>query len=174
MPLDRRLIALLAAPMALTLAPAPVQAQDKEEVRVTDKDDHGEVDRIEMVAEDDPVMNAAIAEARETLPQWLAVLENPPAGVDYVVFKFPLSGWEHIWVDNVTRNGDMLTGTLANHPMQDDWEFGDSVTVSLSEVSDWGYWTGDVATGYRTMAVIIDRVSPAEAAQLRRQLGWAE
>ena len=58
--------------------------------------------------------------------------------------------------------------------MQDDWEFGDSVTVPLSDVSDWGYWTGDVATGYRTMAVIIDRVSPAEAAQLRRQLGWAE
>lgn len=121
----------------------------------------------------DPEMNAAIAEAQATLPEWLAILADPPPGVGDLTFKFPLEGWEHIWVANVSREGDMLHGQLANNPASRGWALGDWVSVPLSAVSDWAYWgADDRAHGYRTIRVMLGRMSPAEARAVREAYGW--
>ena len=169
--MNRFTLALLAGTVALGAAPAAAQ---EDATHVTDRDDHYGVDRVVEVPEADPQMAAAIAAAQATLPEWLAVLDNPPEGSDHVVFKFPLEGWEHVWVDNVRRQGDMLVGTIANHPVQEGFDFGDRVMVPLSVVSDWGWWDASGrAQGYRTMAVLFDRLPADEAASYRRQMGWA-
>jgi len=58
-------------------------------------------DDIKEVSENDAEMNAAIGEAKRTLPQFVAIMKRggiPPAGA---AFKYPLGGFEHIWVENV-------------------------------------------------------------------------
>jgi len=157
----RSLLAAWALAM-LALAPiAPAYAQQEEG------------DPIVEVESSDAKMNAAIAEANATLDEWLAVLENPPAGTNNIAFKFPLEGWEHIWVGSVVRDGDFLLGQLNNNPHADGWSIGDFVRVPLSDVSDWAYTDRNGYThGHRTTRVLLDELDPAFAAEIRQSLGW--
>ncbi|MBX7532752.1 DUF2314 domain-containing protein [Qipengyuania sp. 1XM1-15A] len=148
---------------ALLLAPVSLSAQD------------AEGDPIMEFESVDEQMNAAIAEAQASAPRFLALLDNPPAGASNFVFKFPLEGYEHIWVGSVERDGDYLTGRLKNNPHAEGWKLGDVVRVPVTAISDWGYVdrTG-VAQGYYTVRVMIDHMEPAMAAEVRRQYGWAD
>lgn len=129
-----RLLGTIAGPCLLALAAAPaVWAQGVAEGP----------DDVTAVRKDDAAMRAAIAQARRTLPQFLAALAKAPAGAEGFTFKYPLGGWEHIWVDHVARRGDTLTGRLANDPMQDDFELGQPVVVPLKDVDAPIYrWSG--------------------------------
>ena len=127
------------AATALLLAPAGLSAQD------------AEGDPIMQFESMDAQMNAAIAKAQATMPEFLERLDNPPAGATHFVFKFPLEGYA------------------------EGWNFGDPVRVPISDISDWGYVdrTG-VAQGHYTVRVMIDHMEPAAAAETRRQYGWAD
>lgn len=127
------------------------------------------------VERDDPELAAARAKARAALPDFLAVLDkNSPDTGGYQV-RFALTPTEHIWVENLVRDGDRLTGTLVMKPLRSSHQKGDRVTVPLSEVSDWGYWTRDnVAHGFQTYPVLFARLPKAEANARRRELGWPE
>jgi uncharacterized protein YegJ (DUF2314 family) len=132
-------------------------------------------DPVTEVRDTDPEMNAAIAEAKRTLPEFLTVLGNPPAGVSEFSFKYPLGGVEHIWVDDVRHVGNRLTGRLANAPVQENYHQGQVVSVPLSEVSDWTYRdAAGVKQGNRTTRVLLPRLDPQEAASIRTYLGWKE
>lgn len=127
------------------------------------------------VSTSDTKMNAAIAEARRTLPKFLTLLADPPPGTGEYTFKYPLGGWEHIWVDHVERHGDRLTGTLANVPEQEGYRQGQRVTVPLKEVSDWAYRDASgVMQGHRTTRVLLPRLDPADARAVRAAMGWTE
>lgn len=122
---------------------------------------------------DDPVMDAAIAEAQRTLPEFLAVLADPPAGAGEFVIKFPLGGWEHIWVDNLRVRGDRILGNLANAPEQEGHRLGDDVSVPLAEVTDWAYRAPDgVMQGHRTTRVLLQQVPEEAAAAVLADFGW--
>src|SRR5687768_751952 len=113
---------------------------------------------------DDPVMDAAIAEAQRTLPEFLAVLADPPAGAGDFVIKFPLGGWEHIWVDDLSVEGDRISGALANAPEQEGHRLGERVSVPLTEISDWAYRAPDgLMHGHRTTRVLLPQF-PADLA----------
>lgn len=156
-----RIHTTLAAVAAALIALAPVQAQEQEGDPIVD------------VSTEDARMNAAIAEAQATLPEWLAVLADPPLGTQYIAFKYPLEGWEHIWVGNVRRDGDYLTGNLNNAPHSEGWSLGDPVRVSLSDVSDWTYTDAAGYThGHRTTRVLFDQLPPEVVTDLKRQFGW--
>lgn len=156
---------LLAA--ALVLTPAPLLAEPAQP----------EQDSIAPVnfEKTDPVMNAAIAEARRTTPEFLAVLSRPPAGARDFAFKYPLEGWEHIWVENVERKGNSLRGQLANVPIAEGYSRGQTVTVPISVISDWAWRDGKgVMQGHRTTRVTLPKLSPEDARALREYLGWTE
>lgn len=128
---------------------------------------------VEAVEDSDQEMNDAIATARRTLPSFLDVLANPPRGASRIGFKFPLSGWEHIWVYDVRRDGDFLTGKLANVPMQEEWSVDDPVRVPLSHVSDWAWMNANgVMEGHFTTRVLLDRIDPQRADLIARGMGW--
>lgn len=131
-----------------------------------------ERDDVSMVQQDDPAMNAAITEAQKTLPRFLAILDKPAPGTDMIGFKFPLGGWEHIWVDNVKRDGNFLTGTLANVPMQEEYQLGDAVKVPFKDVSDWAAFVDGKMQGHYTTRVLLKQVTPEEAAAVKEQFGW--
>lgn len=151
-------------PPALVLAAAvaaPVQAEPR-----------AEPDETVDVRTDDRRMNAAKAKARRTLPAFLAVLAAP-AGARDLSFKYPLEGWEHIWVDDVVRRGESLTGRLANNPRERGYRLGQRVTVPLSEISDWAYRDAQgVMRGHFTTRVLLSQLDPAEARQIRDNFGW--
>lgn len=130
-------------------------------------------DKIVNVSSDDREMNAAIAEAQRTLPEFLKIVERPPADVRDISFKYPLRGWEHIWVGNVTRKGDTLIGELENEPAEKGYRLGQQVEVPLSQVSDWAYrGANGVMRGHRTTRVLLARLPSEEAEQIRQYMGW--
>lgn len=124
---------------------------------------------------DDPELAAARTKARATLPDFLAVLDKRSPDTGGYQVRFALTPTEHIWVENLARAGDSLTGTLVMKPLRSAHQQGDRVTVKLSEVSDWGYWTRDhVAQGFHTYPILFARLPKAEANARRRELGWPE
>jgi len=129
-------------------------------------------DDVEMVADEDPEMNAAIAEANRTLPQFVTRLKNPREYDQAFAIKFPLAGWEHIWVGNLKVENGHFTGTLDNDPINEDYKRGDAVKVPFADVSDWAYFDGNTMQGHRTTRVLLDRIDPAQAAQTREYFGW--
>lgn len=156
--MTRLLLAVLAAPL---LAASPALAQN------------ADADPTIEFAADDPVMDAAIAEAQRTLPEFLAALADPPAGASSFVVKFPLGGWEHIWVDDLKFDGKRITGALANAPEQEGHRLGERVSVPLAEVSDWGYRTPDgVMQGHRTTRVLLDQLPEEVSAAIAADFGW--
>ncbi|WP_299193362.1 DUF2314 domain-containing protein [uncultured Erythrobacter sp.] len=155
------LAAFAALALALTANPAFAQPVTSER------------DDVERVESSDPEMNAAIETAQQTLPDFLAMLADPPRGVSQIGFKFPLGGWEHIWVHDVRRDGDYLTGRLSNVPMQEEWKQNERVRVPLSEVSDWAWMDADgVMRGQHTTRVLLSRIDPQMAAAIAESFGW--
>ncbi len=138
---------IAASPAAAQVKNAPPSAM---ETAAEDRDD------IELAKNDDPDVNAAIAEAKRTTPAFLTALNDPDSY--NITFKYPLGGFEHIWVDNVRRDGAFLTGNLANDPVQEGWKRGDAVRVPAADLSDYFYCDADGAPhGHFTTIVFIDR-----------------
>lgn len=170
--ISARMLPLTAA--LLFAAPQPLLAVGQGGA-VTNNPAGRQGDPLMMVESEDPAMNAAIAQAQATLPEWLALLADPPAGSHNFAVKFPLEGVEHIWVGGVHREGDVLVGTLSNVPYLPGWKQGQEVRVPLGDVSDWAYWdAANKAHGYRTVAVMLPRMNPAQAKAIRAQFGWSE
>ena len=151
-----------AAALAVALLPSSALAQ---------KDDYG----VGSVSEQDREMNAAKAEAKRTLPGFLKLLAAPPAGTRSYQIKYPLAGWEYIWVGKLRLEGDAIVGTLINDPEEPGYTFGQTVRVPLTDVADWGYYNADgVMQGHYTTRVLLKLLEPAEAAEIREILGWRE
>jgi uncharacterized protein YegJ (DUF2314 family) len=139
---------------ALSLS-APALAQHKNAAPRANEPVDGRAD-VSWVEAGDPDVNAAMAKAQDTSPDFIAALADPDAF--NITFKFPLGGYEHIWVKGVGRDGAFLTGVLDNVPIQKGWAKGDTVRVPIAEMSDYFYCDGDGNPhGHFTTAVFIDR-----------------
>ena len=71
---------------------------------------------IQHVSSADQAMNAAIARARATLPEFLPRLQNPPPGQSYLGVKVRLGGerGEHIWLYDVRWENGQIVGKLVD------------------------------------------------------------
>jgi uncharacterized protein YegJ (DUF2314 family) len=125
------------------------------------------------VAKEDSAMNAAIAAAKKAIPQFLAVLNATDDKITDIGFKYPLGGWEHIWVTNVRKEGEFLVGELSNEPAQEGYKIDDTVKVPLAVVSDWAYRDKNgVMQGHYTTKVLLDQIDPEEAAGIKESFKW--
>ncbi|MEY4722482.1 MAG: hypothetical protein RIQ46_2207 [Pseudomonadota bacterium] len=95
-----------------------------------------------LVDSNDPAMRAAMRQARAGLPDFLERLENPPAGATVFAVKFPLGGWEHVWVTGIRRQDEAVVGRIANDPLQAGHARGDAVRVPIAAISDWAWRDG--------------------------------
>ncbi len=128
---------------------------------------------MKQVEKSDPVMNAAIADAKKTLPAFIAKLDSSNDALADATFKYPLAGWEHIWVGDVKHDGEFLTGTLANEPAEPGHKMGESVRVSLKDVSDWAYRDEKgVMQGHYTTRVLLPQLDAEEATGIKESFGW--
>ncbi|WP_395644543.1 YegJ family protein [Terricaulis sp.] len=154
--------------LALSLIATPAFAQ---------KDGgEGPQDRVQYFAPSDQAMNDAIAEAHTTLPQFMALLRRTPEGqrgglMLKVGLDTPDNGREHIWIDSLRYEGDTLVGNLANVPdALPGLRLGSRVEIEPERISDWMIQSPRGIYGAYTMRVMIQTMSPAEAAQYRALL----
>lgn len=126
-------------------------------------------------APDDPEMNQAIQQARDTLDTFLGrVLDENgkghPAGNVKVAFPVNLNDLtnEHIWVSDISWNGEQFAGLLANEPVaMPGFSYGSEVSFSYDMISDWSVNAGGPLFGHFTTRIVISRLPKTEQAQYK-------
>lgn len=108
------------------------------------------------VPDDDPRMQAAVAEAHQRWPEFVAAFNAQDA--ENFSVKAPVSAGgntEFIWVQVDALHGDQVSGTLGNEPVDlGDLREGSRVTVAAADVSDWAFLRGEEHTGLFSLKVI--------------------
>lgn len=134
-------------------------------------------DRIATVTNTDAEMNAAIARARETLPEFERRLSSPPATQSYIgikaAFGYGVDSAEHMWIKNIAVVDGGYEGTLVSAPQYvSSLQVGQRVIVRRDQVSDWLAVSDGVLVGGYTMRVIRKRLSPAEQREFDEMVGY--
>jgi uncharacterized protein YegJ (DUF2314 family) len=169
----KRLIVTIAAALCFA-APQAAWAQKGVAGSTTGQQAGG--DDIVSFASEDAEMNAAIAEARRTLPMFMAEFNTAPAHAQgYYSVKVGMTTragtLEHIWVDNLRRENGRLRGALANEPFDlEGLHLGDLVDIDESAISDWGIESARGQYGSFTTRVIVNHIDAETAGQIRATL----
>ena len=100
------------------------------------------------VPNEDAVMAAAIAKAQASLPRFFEILAKPQPGDDGFAVKIHYNlgsgGGEHIWANDVQRNGNEVTATINNRPQKiPNLKLGQRVTVPMERITDWMFFRDD-------------------------------
>jgi uncharacterized protein YegJ (DUF2314 family) len=130
-----------------------------------------------LVPSQDAEMSAAMAKARASLDEFLAIAANPPPGADQFKLKVMLrdgSTIEHVWVTPFRATSEGFEGMLANAPRAV-WTVraGQNLRFTREQISDWGYVRDGVQVGSFTVCVLLERMPSEQAAQLRQAHGFA-
>jgi uncharacterized protein YegJ (DUF2314 family) len=160
------LFTVMAAVAVLGAATVGVRAQDRAEDRSPVID----------VRAGDPEMNAAIAQARTTLPKFWAAYEAPqPSETGYslkVRFPYGNNSSEHIWMAAVKKIGDnSYSGQFANAPRHlPGKRAGDVVEFREADISDWMYLRNGKIVGGETIRPMLKLMTKADANALRARM----
>jgi uncharacterized protein YegJ (DUF2314 family) len=158
---------MIAAALWLGLAPAMAAPDHEREAMMADRDD------MAMVEATDARMNAAIDEARARFPDFLAAYGSGRFDRATFVVKYPLGGWEHIWVEVDSIDTGVVNGRLANVPAQPEYSQGQPVRVPFADISDWAYRDDrGVMVGHRRTRVLLVDMDPVQRASIEQFLGW--
>jgi len=123
----------------------------------------------------DVEMDAAIKTARTTFPGFVAELPDLVKRGDYFSIKVPVetgASIEHIWLEAPELRDGRVTGTLGNAPLEGPLKLGDSVSVSIEEISDWMAVVDDELFGGYTVLVARGRLSNAEQKEFDSSVGF--
>lgn len=109
------------------------------------------------VADDDPRMKKAIAEARRRWPEFVAAFQTRQAGQRFSV-KAPLRDGgktEFIWIEVTGIGKDTIQGKLDNEPAEvKSMKIGDAVRVEVKTLNDWLYLSNGEMIGGFTVKVM--------------------
>jgi uncharacterized protein YegJ (DUF2314 family) len=155
--------------LALALAMATSSCRKGPEPRIERK---GNPDFIP-TGTDDAEMEAAMRKGRETLPEFVnALLEPPPNSRDFAIKKgFPAEKREEfIWLTEVKLAKDGFRAVIGNAPVwAADLQLGDSVAVKRDEVVDWMYVRNNQLVGGFTVRVLFNREPPAKQREMEKE-----
>ena len=128
-------------------------------------------DKVIVVADDDPEMLAAIAKARDTLPQFWKVFDKPEHGENGFALKVKITdkrGTEHFWAVDIERGDGKVMGTINNDPdIVASVKLGDRIPIPEADISDWLYMREDKMVGNETLRPLLKKMPAKEAEQLR-------
>ncbi len=132
-------------------------------------------DEVISVPDDDPLMVRATRMARETLSGFLAIAEHPSPSLDgfavKVAVKMP-DGAEFFWIAPFARSGNKFSGQIANKPESVHGVVeGQTIAFSQDEIVDWTYMDGDRMMGNYTARALLQKASPEERAEFKKQYG---
>lgn len=129
------------------------------------------------VEADDAAMNAAIRQARQTLPDFLALAANPPAGTENYRLKVAIEDkgdTEYFWIMPFQATAGGFRGTVENTPqLVGNVKLGQVIEFDRSRIADWGYSRDGKQVGSFTVCVMLTRVPKAEADEIRGNYGFS-
>jgi uncharacterized protein YegJ (DUF2314 family) len=152
----KRLLALLSAGLMLAAAPAAMAQQAappaSPEIAVLEK-----------------AFDAAVVEARASLPVfWQRLSENPGGPDDYglkVAFRNPRGQVEEVWLRDIKRDGKRIVGRLNYDPETlTNMHRSDIVPVREADIVDWTFKEGRKRYGHFTTRVLA-KIHPEESAK---------
>jgi uncharacterized protein YegJ (DUF2314 family) len=119
----------------------------------------------------DAEMNAAIKQARATLPEFWRAMAAPGPGENGFSLKVRIVDHgkaEHIWFDAIERKGNSLTGVVTNTPEAvTTVKWGQRYEIGEAAISDWLYMRNGKFVGNRTLRVLLKQMPKAEADRYR-------
>lgn len=131
-------------------------------------------DKIVNIADNDPEMLAAIAKARETLPQFWQHFERPAQGESDFSLKVSITdphGTEHFWLRDLERKDGKIWGTIDNDPQTvTSVRRGERRVIPEADISDWTYLRGGKMVGNYTLRVLFKHMSPEEVEMYKKML----
>ncbi|MFM9957805.1 MAG: DUF2314 domain-containing protein [Phycisphaerales bacterium] len=121
------------------------------------------------VKDEDAEMNAAIAESRRTVAEFITAFNDPCVACGSFSVKqrydTPDGGSERIWIEVQGIENNQFVGVIGNDPVKvPDLKIDDKVRVQLDEISDWMYLHDGEVVGGRTIKLLCDRATPEERA----------
>lgn len=133
-----------------------------------------ERDDVFKVESDDPAMVAAIAKAREALPQFWLVFDKRERGESDFALKVRITdkrGTEHFWVTDIERRDGRTMGTIDNDPnVVASVKLGDRIEIPEADISDWLYIRDGKMVGNETLKPLLKQMTAAEAEKLKRMM----
>lgn len=120
--------------------------------------------------DENPVVERAVAKARETYEQFITASEaGNPNYRGFAIkkgFATPEGGFEHIWVTFKGWDGEKFRGVIDNAPVDTkEVRLGNQVTVTPEELSDWMYIDGNkIVGGYTVRALHYSQPEEAQKA----------
>jgi uncharacterized protein YegJ (DUF2314 family) len=128
-------------------------------------------DKVHLYSRDNKDMNAAIAEAVRTWPEFESLFPvNDTLPVGYSVkMKFDYeNGNEHMWLNQLYTREGKLYGVLDSDPMYvENLNIGDSLAIKKESVSDWMYIKNGKMIGGYTIRVMYNNLNEEEKQEFK-------
>ena len=134
--------------------------------------DRGKEDKVVTVEDDDAEMNAAIAKARASLPQFWAAFEKRTNGESDFALKVQITdsnGTEHFWATEIERRDGNIMGTINNDPnIVESVKLGERIVIPEADISDWLHMRHGKMVGNATVKPLFKQMPPAEVQRLKK------
>ncbi|MET0263650.1 MAG: DUF2314 domain-containing protein [Rariglobus sp.] len=117
-------------------------------------------------------MNAAIAKAKGSVDEFIAVLDAQ--GADSFSVKAPITdanGTEHFWITDVSFKDGVFAGKIGNEPgIVKNVRIGQDWRVNKADISDWMFMRGEKIHGGYTIDPLLPGFPKGQADAMRSRL----
>lgn len=134
--------------------------------------EHGQdKDKAIGVQKGDPEMVAAIAEARQTLPEFWQAFDKRERGESDFAMKVKITDGdkvEYFWLIDLERSGGKTMGTINNDPNKvTNVKLGARIEIPEADISDWLYFRDGKMVGNRTLKPLFKQMPAEEVERLK-------
>jgi uncharacterized protein YegJ (DUF2314 family) len=137
--------------------------------------DKAKRDEVVTLEKGDPDMAAAFRKARETLPEFLALVRARQSTVTKLAVKIAIPAGdddEYFWLTEVGQHGNKYAGRINNTPRAaKQVTFGQVIQFAEAEIVDWLYMEGGKMRGNFTACAMLKREPPDQAEAMKKQYG---
>jgi len=126
---------------------------------------------------EDPAFTEVIAKAKASSGDFLRAFREKPEGARafFVKKPYPTSTgvMEHMWISVLEETNGTLKGKVANEADETrEVKKGETVSLNISEISDWKYTNGKKLVGGYTIRYFFERMTPQEKEDFLKQAGF--
>lgn len=133
-------------------------------------------DQTVMIDGQNQEMNAAIAQARATLDDFLKLAKKPPKGADGFKLKVMVvdgDSTEHLWVTPFRQERKGFSGVIVNEPeLVSSVKYGEKYAFTRDQISDWGYSLDGKQKGSYTVCVLFKNMPPEAVQSYKDDYGF--
>jgi uncharacterized protein YegJ (DUF2314 family) len=126
------------------------------------------------IGDDDPEMAAAIAKARQTLPQFWQVFDKREHGESNFVLVVRITDKgriEHFSTTDFDRRDGKTMVTISNHPnIVASVKLGDRIEIPEADITDWSFMRDGKYVGMITFKVRFMHMRAADVEQVKKMM----